>query len=63
MTRIRWKKASFSGEQTDCVELATDGQTWVAVRDSKQPGDDALILNAASFRTFVGTMKTGQVDA
>lgn len=30
----QWRKSSFSGEQTDCVELVN---TLAAVRDSKNP--------------------------
>lgn len=39
----RWKKASKSGQQTDCVELARDVHgDVVAVRDSKAPTAGAL---------------------
>lgn len=39
MTQVRWKKASFSAEQTDCVELA---HTFDAMRDSKNPDGPRL---------------------
>lgn len=62
MTRIRWKKASFSAEQTDCVELATDGRTWGAVRDSKRPDGGALVFTADTFRVFVASVQAGQIE-
>jgi hypothetical protein len=42
MTRIRWKKASFSAEQTDCVELA---HTLDTMRDSKNPDGPTLSVD------------------
>ena len=34
MMPVRWRKSSFSGAQSDCVEVA---HTRDAVRDSKRP--------------------------
>lgn len=55
MTRIRWKKATASAEQTDCVELA---HTLDAVRDSKRPDGPSL---AVDIRRLVRSIKDGQV--
>ena len=41
--QFRFKKSSFSGEQTDCVELAHTGM----VRDSKNPRGPILAVPLA----------------
>lgn len=46
----RWKKSTFSGEQTNCVELA---HTHGAVRDSKNPAGPVLVLPVAGLLAAV----------
>jgi hypothetical protein len=48
-----WRKSSFSGEQTDCVELAGGLD---AVRDSKNPAVH-LTINPASVEALVASVK------
>jgi hypothetical protein len=49
-----WRKSSRSNGQTECVELATDGRTWTAIRDSKQgERGPALCFPADAVRAFV----------
>jgi hypothetical protein len=50
----KWRKSSRSAEQTDCVELASDG----AVRDSKNPHGAVLELN---FSDLVAAVKADRV--
>lgn len=45
MTRVRWKKATSSAEQTDCIELA---HTLGAVRDSKNPHGPMLRVDVSA---------------
>lgn len=52
-----WRTSSFSSNGTDCVELATDGLTWGAVRDSKNPDGDVLTVDARPFRSLVQAVK------
>jgi len=54
---VNWRKSSFSSNGSDCVELATDGLTWGAVRDSKNPDGDTLVLDARRFRAMVRAAK------
>lgn len=50
----RWRKSSFSGEQTDCVELGSSG----AVRDSKNPTGPVLSLPLGR---LLAAVKTGTI--
>ncbi|HWE88067.1 MAG TPA: DUF397 domain-containing protein [Pseudonocardiaceae bacterium] len=56
MTSIRWRKSSYSGPQSDCVELA---HTRDQVRDSKAPNGPAL---AASLSGLLAAVKSGRFD-
>lgn len=53
----RWRKASRSAEQGNCVEL---GHTMTAVRDSKNPSGPVL---RASLGDLVNAVKAGRFDA
>jgi hypothetical protein len=56
-----WRKSSYSGSQTNCVEVA-DLDHVIAVRDSKDPAGPALTFGPAAWASFVATMKRrGQV--
>ena len=54
MTNVQrtWRKSRFSAEQTDCVEVAG---ALNAIRDSKNPDGDVLVVDVAA---FVRLMKT-----
>ena len=52
--RYRFKKSSFTGEQTDCVELAHAG----LVRDSKDPRGPILAVPLPALLTII---KTGHI--
>lgn len=49
-----WKKSSFSGQETDCVEAAP----WGEVRDSKNPTGPTLKIGAENLRRFIVTVKS-----
>lgn len=58
-----WRTSSFSSNGSDCVELATDGLTWGAVRDSKNPDGDVLAVDARLFLALVRAAKDGRYQA
>lgn len=51
-----WRKSSFSGGQTNCVEVARLGE-GVAVRDTKNRGQGYFTADAAQWSAFVGAIK------
>jgi len=57
MDTARWRTSSFSSNGTNCVELATDGRVWGAVRDSKNPGGGVLMIDSGPFQALVEAAK------
>jgi hypothetical protein len=69
LTRATWRKSSYSsGNGGACVEVAVvpgakEGSDLViAVRDSKSPGDPALIFTPAEWRAFTAGVHDGEFD-
>ncbi|MCP2260603.1 protein of unknown function (DUF397) [Streptoalloteichus tenebrarius] len=60
MAVVKWRKSSYSGTQTDCVEVAAVSP-GVAVRDSKNPGGPVLLFERAGFASFVDRVKSGRL--
>ncbi|GAA1948061.1 DUF397 domain-containing protein [Kitasatospora viridis] len=52
-----WRKSSFSGAQSNCVEVADDVPGIVPVRDSKNPHGAALLFTTNAWTAFVGELK------
>ena len=51
---VTWRKASYSGDNGGaCVEVASTGQSLVAVRDSKDPCGPELVFDPSMWQTFV----------
>ena len=54
---IKWRKASLSANDGDCVEVAlVDGQ--IAVRDSRDPDGSWQRYSAMSWRDFISIVKS-----
>ncbi|HEX7658600.1 MAG TPA: DUF397 domain-containing protein [Pseudonocardiaceae bacterium] len=56
MHDLRWRTSSYSGNQGQCVEIATmhDG---AAIRDSKNPTGGTLMLTGSAWKAFRTTVK------
>jgi hypothetical protein len=57
ITRVSWRKSSYSsGNGGNCVEVASTPRT-VAVRDSKDPHGPALAITAARWQAFTDALR------
>lgn len=52
-----WRKSSRSTHAGNCVEVAEFSGHRVAVRDSKNPGGDAIFFTASDWACFVANIK------
>ncbi|MFJ2187539.1 DUF397 domain-containing protein [Kitasatospora sp. NPDC087861] len=57
---LEWRKSSFSGAQSECVEVAVGMPGAVPVRDSKNPAGPALVFAAEAWSAFVAGVKGGE---
>lgn len=58
-----WRKSSHSsGNGGQCVEVATNLPSVIAVRDSKNPNGPRLLLTHPQWHTFIDGIKTGEFD-
>ncbi|MFJ9378895.1 DUF397 domain-containing protein [Streptomyces sp. NPDC101455] len=58
----KWFKASYSGAEQACVEVADLTATQhasIAVRDSKAPNGPVLLITPLQFRSFVSGVQQG----
>ncbi|MFF9507110.1 DUF397 domain-containing protein [Streptomyces sp. NPDC014724] len=52
MTAFRFYKSSYSATSSECVEVARNVSSTVAVRDSKRPDGPVLVLAPAAWDAF-----------
>ncbi|MFI0543937.1 DUF397 domain-containing protein [Streptomyces sp. WSLK1-3] len=60
LTEAIWRKASASGAEHDCVEVAALPDGARAVRDSKNPGHEPLRFTASEWAAFQKGVATGE---
>lgn len=57
-----WTKSSFSGGQSDCLEVAHGAvPAALPVRDSKRPTGPAVVFGGTTWGVFVDAVKRGDV--
>jgi hypothetical protein len=57
-----WHKSSHSGSGNNCVEVATNLPSVVAVRDSKDRSGAVLIFTPGEWRAFTAGARNGEFD-
>ncbi|MEO3765235.1 DUF397 domain-containing protein [Streptomyces sp. B5E4] len=57
-----WTKATASGDNGACVELAPAGDGWIALRDSKNLDVPPLLYTRAELAAFLDGAKSGEFD-
>ncbi|WP_030747122.1 DUF397 domain-containing protein [Streptomyces sp. NRRL F-5135] len=63
LTDADWFKSSYSGNGTNCVEVATGIPTVVPVRDSKDTQGPALVFELSAFAAFVSAVRDHRFDS
>jgi hypothetical protein len=76
LTRIEWRKSSYSGANGSCVEVAplpgadlgdaadrgtVASRGAIAVRDTKDRSGPALVFTARQWRAFAAGIKNGEL--
>ena len=62
LSGARWRKSSYSGSESDCVEVAFVGD-HVATRDSKNPTGPALVFTRPAWTTFLTAVRTDHLES
>ncbi|MER6954708.1 DUF397 domain-containing protein [Streptomyces sp. NPDC000618] len=61
LTDVAWRKASASGAENDCVEIAELPGGCRAVRDSKNPEREPLRFTASEWAAFRAGVFAGEL--
>ncbi len=59
---LTWRKASYSSEGQNCVEVADLSGGGRAVRDSKNPHGPILRFTPSEWVAFVSGVRAGEFD-
>ncbi|GHF60446.1 hypothetical protein GCM10010218_47350 [Streptomyces mashuensis] len=55
----RWRKSSYSGLQSNCVEVAHTASDSVPIRDSKHPGGPIILVPRPAWAVFLAHVRAG----
>ena len=53
LSRAKWHRSSYSGQDGNCVEIARNLPELVAVRDSKAPDGAKLVVSREAWWVFI----------
>lgn len=59
---LSWRKSSYSGNNGNCVEVATLAHGRVAVRNSNHPDAGTVIFTHAEMAAFINGVKAREFD-
>ncbi|WP_406168699.1 DUF397 domain-containing protein [Streptomyces sp. NBC_00996] len=61
MPPFQYRKSSYSDDEGECVEIATNIPTTIAIRDSKNPTGPALRIHPTTWTTFQAAVAIGRL--
>ena len=61
-SNAQWRKSTRSGNGNNCVEVATNLEGAILVRDSKNPTGPALAFTPEEWKAFVGGIRDGEFN-
>ncbi|GAA4180525.1 hypothetical protein GCM10022252_03560 [Streptosporangium oxazolinicum] len=61
LDRAEWRTSSLSGQNGQCVEVATNLPGVVAVRDSKDRAGGTLMFAPEVWADFTGAIRNGDI--
>ncbi|MCX4754447.1 DUF397 domain-containing protein [Kitasatospora purpeofusca] len=60
MRQLNWQKSTYSGENMDCIEIASDGHD-VRIRESDEPSS-VITTTKANLAAWIRGTKVGEFD-
>jgi predicted secreted Zn-dependent protease len=61
LSHATWRKSTYSGQNGNCVEVASNLPDMIAIRDSKQPSASALLVASEAWQTFIEGVRAIQL--
>jgi hypothetical protein len=58
---FQYRKSSYSDDAGECVEVATNTPTTIAIRDSKHPTGPSLHVRPTTWTSFQSALVNGQL--
>jgi hypothetical protein len=62
LSRAQWRTSTFSSGNGACVEVALNLPRVIAVRDSKNPDGETLILTPEAFGALTASIRAGALN-
>ncbi|MFJ9950321.1 DUF397 domain-containing protein [Kitasatospora sp. NPDC091207] len=60
-SELIWRKSSYSGAQSECVEVSDGLADAIPVRDSKDPAGPVLLFDRVAWAAFIRAVKSGAI--
>ena len=57
MPGFQYRKSTYSDTLAECVEIATNNRTTIAIRDSKNPTAPSLQIRPTTWAAFLRTLR------